>query len=81
MTASIAGPDWDLTPYFSALGADDYEVFRDDLLCDLDGLQRRVADLPAVADSVSGWAEFLGKLARSRVGCVHMGRVGAHPRK
>jgi oligoendopeptidase F len=62
MTASIAGPDWDLTPYFSALGADDYQVFRDDLLSDLDGLQRRVADLPAVADSVSGWAEFLSDL-------------------
>lgn len=42
-------PDWDLTQYFSALGASDYVAFRARVSEDVPALRRRAEELPPIA--------------------------------
>ncbi len=60
MDAPTTQPDWDLTPYFSALGADDYVAFRDALTSDVNALRERADGLAALtSDSAADWADLL----------------------
>ena len=60
--ANAAEPDWDLRPYFTALGADDYTRFRAQLERDLGELETRVRALgapDALRDERAAWVALL----------------------
>ena len=63
--------DWDLTSYFSALGADDYVQFRDSLAASTAALRERAETLAPDADAAQ-WATLVCDLeaVSSRLGHI-----------
>jgi len=59
MSALVTEPDWDLTPYFSKLGGNDYLTFKSDLDRDIDELQARADALPGIGADGEAWVNFL----------------------
>ena len=69
--ATAQAPDWDLTPYFSGLGADDYRTFRAELERDLAALLARAEALPGPA-SGPAWVELLVDVEEATVRYWHV---------
>ena len=81
-TASATQPNWDMTPYFSALEAADYADYRRDLDTDIATLRASGEDLGALsAAKRAGWASLLAQLEQvySRFAhvCSYVGCIGA----
>ena len=62
--------NWDLTPFFSALGAEDYTHFRRELAQDVAKLQQPAAGLQA--SNLVGWCALLEKLEEVSSRGVHL---------
>jgi len=72
-TPTTTAPDWDLTPYFSALGADDFVSFRDALSQDVTSLAAQASALPTLAPgTATEWATLLADLEQVSVRFGHI---------
>ena len=74
--------DWDMTPYFSAHGGDDYQHFVEALAADRSALTADLLAAPALkADTVPLWGELLTRLedlaTRSSHLSSYLGCLGA----
>src|SRR5688572_30812438 len=68
-------PNWDLTPFFSDLGAPDYVDFRARLGADAAALRDRATALPALAEAPAAWVDAL--LALEDVG-TRLRHIGSY---
>jgi oligoendopeptidase F len=66
--------DWDMTPYFSAMGAEDYQSFCRSLDEDIDSLAAELEAAPTLdATSALSWAERLARLEQIHARAGHLG--------
>jgi oligoendopeptidase F len=73
MNDRLTAADWDLTPYFSSLGGEDYEHFKGELERDLERLRAELDALePPASDNRRRWVELLTELERSTARLRHL---------
>ena len=65
--------NWDMSPFFSALGADDYRQFGAALDSDLQSLARRAEGLPAIAQGLEPWVALLIDVENIGARVKHLG--------
>jgi oligoendopeptidase F len=72
-TEAKTAADWDMTPYFSGVGAGDYRQFCSTLSTDLGLLTRQVGELPPLEPGhASAWAGFLALLEDASARLQHL---------
>lgn len=67
-------PDWDMSPYFAAIGSPAYEDFREQLAADIATLADQLGAAVAITgDSISWWAGSLAQLEEISMRAAHLG--------
>src|SRR5215510_14115496 len=73
MSAAVAVPDWDLSPFFSDVTAPDYAQFRRALGDDARALRERAEALGAMAADREGWVRALVAVEEAGTRARHVG--------